>query len=59
MQTEKGRMGQLMAIRAHHVSADRLKQIGAMGIPVLVMTGTEDAVSITIGELVLSNPGIS
>ncbi|KND00019.1 uncharacterized protein SPPG_04365 [Spizellomyces punctatus DAOM BR117] len=43
VQSEQGRMGQLRAIGQHYVSPQRLAQIGALGIPVLVMTGTEDA----------------
>ncbi|KAJ3021847.1 hypothetical protein HKX48_007623 [Thoreauomyces humboldtii] len=41
-QSEKGRSGQFAAIRTHSVSNSRLKQIGHLGIPILVMTGTED-----------------
>ncbi|TPX55637.1 hypothetical protein PhCBS80983_g05150 [Powellomyces hirtus] len=42
MQSPTGRSGQMAAIRGHFVSAARLKKIGQLGVPVLVMTGTED-----------------
>ncbi|KAJ3147935.1 hypothetical protein HDU89_005009 [Geranomyces variabilis] len=43
MQSKQGRDGQMAAIRGHYVSAAKLKKIGQLGVPVLVMTGTEDA----------------
>ncbi|KAI9105516.1 Alpha/Beta hydrolase protein [Phlyctochytrium arcticum] len=42
LQTDKGRKGQMAAIKQHKVSPERLAQIGRLHIPIIVMTGTED-----------------
>jgi pimeloyl-ACP methyl ester carboxylesterase len=41
-QTLQGAYGQLMAVSTHFVSKDRLELLAALGIPVLVCTGTDD-----------------
>ncbi|GJJ77831.1 hypothetical protein EMPS_10190 [Entomortierella parvispora] len=41
-QTIQGSMGQTMAAGLHYVSPKRLSMIRASGLPVLVMTGTDD-----------------
>ncbi|KAJ3330802.1 hypothetical protein HDU76_004819, partial [Blyttiomyces sp. JEL0837] len=41
-QTELGRKGQAMAIQWHHVSKERLAEIGKLDAKIKVFTGTED-----------------
>eukprot|EP01134_Creolimax_fragrantissima_P002734 CFRG2734T1 len=40
--TKNGMRGQLLAVNTHYVSEERLKQLGEMNFPKLVMTGDED-----------------
>ncbi|KAI8824243.1 Alpha/Beta hydrolase protein [Fimicolochytrium jonesii] len=44
VQSELSRKGQLGAIHKHYVSKSRLNTIGKLGIPTLVMVGTEDSI---------------
>ncbi|KAI7863269.1 Alpha/Beta hydrolase protein [Spinellus fusiger] len=43
-QTIQGRIGQVTACTAHHVSDERLIQLKNSGLPILILTGTEDTI---------------